>query len=158
MLVAVVSDTHRIKEYTEKVKNVIKKADVLIHLGDNIEDLEELREGFNGLVYGVKGNCDFDGSMPREQLIQIEDKKILITHGDRYQVKSDINRLYYAALEQGAELALFGHTHIPLITEFNGVHFINPGSPSLPRVKERTIAFIEINKSKPIYAYLYEIR
>ena len=157
MLVAVVSDTHGIEEYINKVKRVIKKADVLIHLGDNITDLQQLSEGFNGEIYGVRGNCDFENSTPRELLIEIEDKKLLVTHGDRYNVKSSIDSLYYSSLEKEANIALFGHTHIPLIIEQGGVMFINPGSPSLPRIKARTIAFLEINVGKTINAYLHEI-
>lgn len=158
MLVAVVSDTHGVSEYIKKVANVITKADILIHLGDNISDLDELKIKFTGTVYGVKGNCDFENSIPKELLIDIEGKKILITHGDRYNVKAGINTLYYSALEKKVDVALFGHSHIPLIVEQDGVLFVNPGSPSLPRLNARTIAFLEVNKDKPVSAYLYEIR
>ena len=33
-----------------------------------------------------------------------------------------------AAEEQGASLCLFGHTHVPLLTEADGVTFLNPGA------------------------------
>ena len=39
MIVAVVSDTHRKMTYIEKVKKVIQEADILIHLGDNTDDI-----------------------------------------------------------------------------------------------------------------------
>lgn len=59
MLVAVVSDTHRISRYIEEVKEKIKDADVLIHLGDNVDDFKELSDGFLGEAYAVAGNCDY---------------------------------------------------------------------------------------------------
>ena len=157
MLIAVVSDTHRAEEYINKVKELVKDADVLIHLGDNIADLYEISKDFIGEVFGVKGICDFETAVPRERIIQIEDKKFLLTHGDKYQVKYDNRLLNYAAMENEVDVVLYGHTHMPLIEEINGIYFINPGSPSLPRGNNRTIAFIEVEKGKPIYPYLYKI-
>ena len=40
MLIAVISDTHRVAKYINIAKEYIKSADVLIHLGDNSEDIE----------------------------------------------------------------------------------------------------------------------
>lgn len=158
MLVAVVSDTHGVVEYMEKVRQQIKNADVLLHLGDNISDLEYLKVGFSGIIYGVKGNCDFGKGMPDDLLIELEGKKIFMTHGDKYRVKSNIQTLYYSALEKNADVALYGHTHIPFYIEVEGVSILNPGSPSLPRIKERTIAFIEIFKDRPIKINIQEIK
>lgn len=42
MLIAVVSDTHRMTKYINLAKRLIKDADILIHLGDNIDDAELL--------------------------------------------------------------------------------------------------------------------
>ena len=51
MLIAIVSDTHRMIKYINSAKELIKGADILVHLGDNIEDVELLEEGFKGEVY-----------------------------------------------------------------------------------------------------------
>ena len=87
MLVAVISDTHRMSKYINLAKELIKDADILIHLGDNIEDVELLKQGFNGEVYAVAGNCDYSGKYPKENIIEINGKKIFFTHGDLYRVK-----------------------------------------------------------------------
>ncbi|MEQ8198929.1 MAG: metallophosphoesterase [Clostridiaceae bacterium] len=157
MLVAVVSDTHHAEKYIKKIREVIKNADIFIHLGDNVVDSEEISKGFKGKVFSVRGNCDFETKVPREEIIQIEDKRFLLTHGDKYQVKYDNRLLNYAAMENDVDAVLYGHTHIPGIEEIDGRYFINPGSPSLPRGNKRTIAFIEIEKGKPLYSYIYEI-
>ena len=157
MLVAVVSDTHNVREYMDKVKSVIKKADVLIHLGDNISDLYYIAEGFNGAIYGVKGNCDFGTSELKEQVIELEDKKFLITHGDRYNVKYNMTNIYLRARELGIDGAMFGHSHIPFIEKETNIWLINPGSASLPRQGKHTIVFIEVEKGKSIYPYIVEL-
>jgi putative phosphoesterase len=157
MLVAVVSDTHNVTEYIEKVKKLIKKSDVLIHLGDNITDLDYLLSKYKGKVYGVKGNCDFSNEYPSEMLVQVLDKKFFITHGHKYNVKYDLNSIYFKAMEVEADAALFGHTHQSLITQERNLWIINPGSASLPRMSKRSIAFIEVVEGKPIYPYLVEV-
>lgn len=157
MLVAVVSDTHNLKKYMDKIKEIVKKADILIHLGDNIRDLDYISEGFNGKIYGVKGNCDFDSLELKEQIIELEDKKFLITHGDSYRVKYDLTSIYFRAQELGVTGVMFGHTHEPVITMENNIWLINPGSPSLPRMGKHTMAFVEIEQGKPIYPYFIEL-
>ena len=37
------------------------------------------------------------------------------------------------ALENGAEIIMFGHTHEPIIEKYPGITVINPGSLSRPR-------------------------
>lgn len=157
MLVAVVSDTHNIRAYMDRVKLKIKKADVLIHLGDNISDLYYIAEGFNGKIYGVKGNCDFETNEPKEQVIELYGKSFLITHGDRYRVKYDMTHIYLRARELGVDGVMFGHSHIPSIEEEGNVWLINPGSASLPRMDKHTMVFIEIENEKSIYPYIVEI-
>lgn len=158
MLVAVVSDTHRISRYIEEVKEKIKDADVLIHLGDNVDDFKELSDGFLGEAYAVAGNCDYSNEYPLERIIELNSVKILATHGHAYNVKYGLHKLYYRAEELGVNIALFGHTHQELIIEENGIIIMNPGSASLPRgTKGRHIGFIEINDGKEPYAYLESI-
>lgn len=148
MKIGVVSDTHRYKPSIEKVIDRIQDMDVIIHLGDNIEDAVEISKFYNGQVINVKGNCDFGVETPSEKIEIIDDKKFFITHGHRYDVKYGISRLKYRALELKADVVLFGHTHISLIAFENGIWFINPGSPSLSRDGFNSIAVINIDDNK----------
>ncbi|MGG7178800.1 metallophosphoesterase [Clostridium paraputrificum] len=158
MLVAVISDTHRMPKYIDIAKEYIKEADVLIHLGDNSEDIEELTREFNGQVYGVRGNCDFSNKYPKEQLINISGKRIFITHGDLYGVKYGMTNIYYKAKEVEADIVLFGHTHEQMIEEEGNIIFMNPGSISLPRLKGRYIGYIKLEENKKPDIYLKEVK
>lgn len=146
MKIAVISDTHKIKKYIELSKKYIDGADVLIHLGDNSEDIEELTMDFKGEVYGVRGNCDYINKYPNEQLLILGGKRIFITHGHIYGVKNGMMNILYKGEELGADIILFGHTHIALIEEYKGIIIMNPGSVSLPRIEERFIGFIELEE------------
>lgn len=152
MLIAVVSDTHGSTHAIKLVEKAIANADVLIHLGDNISDLKYIKEGFDGKVYGVSGNCDFTTEYPIEQIVEIENKRLFITHGHKYGVKYDISTIFYKGKELGVDAVIFGHTHVKVIDQEEDMWIINPGSTSLPKDKTESIAFIEI-KNNSIFAY-----
>lgn len=158
MLIAVVSDTHRGMKYIKLAKDIIKKADILIHLGDNIEDAEVLKQSFDGEVYVVAGNCDYSVKYPKERIIEVNGRKIFFTHGDLYGVKSSINNIYYRGRELQADIVLFGHTHEQLIEKEDGITLMNPGSLSLPRFRGRYVGFIDISDDGDIDTYFKEIR
>lgn len=153
MLIAVVSDTHRENYCMDKVKKMISHADVLIHLGDNADDLDYIKEGFNGETYGVRGNCDFARGAKDELVIELEGVKFLLTHGHEYGVKYGLTNLSYRAEEVGADVALFGHTHIPCNEDIGGIILFNPGSASYPRIGKHSVGFIEIDKKGDIIPY-----
>jgi putative phosphoesterase len=157
MLIAVVSDTHRLSKYIKLAKELIKDADVLIHLGDNVEDVEELESGFKGDVYAVVGNCDYSRKYPKENTIEINGRRIFFTHGDLYGVKTSLNNIYYRGKELKADIVLFGHTHENIIEEENNMILMNPGSISLPRVKGRYVGFIDIDNKGKIDTYFKNI-
>ena len=50
------------------------------------------------------------------------------THGHRYHVKFGYQRLEYAAREVGAQVVLFGHTHVPYCEQYDGLWLLNPGA------------------------------
>lgn len=158
MLIAVVSDTHRMQTYIKKVKEMIKKADILIHLGDNVDDAEEISRGFKGKVYIVKGNCDFSVKYPKEQILRVEDKTIFITHGHCYNVKGSLTNIFYKGKETMADIVLFGHTHESTILREEGMILMNPGSTSLPRNGIRSMGFVEVEKGEVPNVYLQEIK
>lgn len=146
MRIAVVSDTHRNLNAINKVINKIKNADVLIHLGDNVDDVEKLKKGFEGEVYSVKGNCDFSSKTPVSICAIVQGKKIFITHGHKYNVKFGLNSIIYKGMEEEADIVLYGHTHIADMRNEEGIWFINPGSAGNPRMGRLTIGIIEINE------------
>ena len=158
MRIAVVSDTHRFDRYINLAKDLIGDADILIHLGDNIEDVDTLSNGFNGVVYAVAGNCDFSTKYPKEGLIEVNGIKIFYTHGDIYGVKNSVTSIYYRGRELQADIVLFGHTHQHLIEKTQELLLMNPGSISLPHFKGRYVGIIDIDDDGNIDAYLRELK
>lgn len=147
MRIAVMSDTHLSKYNIKKACSSLKKVDAIIHLGDNVQDVEEIKKYYDGEIINIKGNCDF-AKMPSEKTFIMGGKKFFITHGDKYGVKYDTFKLGYKAKEIGADIVCFGHTHVPYIELEDGVWYINPGSVSYSRSGSNSFAYVEISDGK----------
>ena len=129
MKVLVLSDSHGVIDSMARAV-AAHDPDAVIHLGDCVPDAEELRIRFPNLtVYNVKGNNDWRDKTAERLLLTLEGVRILAVHGHQYGVRSGPLRLSYAAREAGAEVALYGHTHIPACerTE-DGLWLLNPGA------------------------------
>lgn len=126
---AVFSDSHG---STALMKECVRRVrpDVIIHLGDYERDAEALRLEFPEIpLYNVRGNCDIGGTAPDRNTVPLGPVTAFITHGHLYGVKyGRLDSLVYAAMEQGAKIAMFGHTHEADIEEMGGVKIINPGT------------------------------
>ncbi|WP_047150587.1 YfcE family phosphodiesterase [Aneurinibacillus tyrosinisolvens] len=124
----VVSDTHG---STEALSSILERHPGLdvYHCGDFCYP----RAQFPGFTY-VHGNCDFDPATPAETVLNVGSLRIFQTHGHTYGVKEALTRLHYRAAELGANLALFGHTHVPAALLNEGILLLNPGSLLLPRL------------------------
>lgn len=129
MKILVLSDSHREEESLLRAVRR-ERPDAVIHLGDHASDALVIEREYPYLpVCRVKGNCDrYDTDVREEVVLTWEGVKILATHGHRYHVKSGLLSLYYAAVQAGAQVALFGHTHIPCCEESEGLWLLNPGA------------------------------
>ncbi|HEY1405117.1 MAG TPA: metallophosphoesterase family protein, partial [Spirochaetota bacterium] len=54
--------------------------------------------------------------------------RIMITHGDQYDVKHTTGFLIKEGISQNADLIIFGHTHIPYLNDKSDPVLLNPGS------------------------------
>lgn len=124
MIITAISDTHGNLSAIEKLLPVLKSADLTLHLGDHFYDLDGVKDKLSKRPVTVYGNCDGGGD---DEILRLENTVILLTHGDRYGVKSSLTRLYLRAKELGAKLVIYGHTHIAKIDNFDGITFVNPG-------------------------------
>ena len=143
MKAAVFSDTHgNTALMAEAVRRT--RPDCIIHLGDMERDTAVLRREFPEIpLYQVCGNCDMFPTAPADDLVPLGPVKALITHGHLYDVDwGDYSRLGYAALERGASIAMFGHTHSALNEDFGSVKLLNPGTAG--RGREPTWAKVEV--------------
>ena len=130
MKVLVISDTHGSTNHAFTAHTRSEPVDMIIHLGDGSTDADLLREALDLPVINVAGNCDPGSNAPRELLWECEGKRILLTHGDAYQVKSGLARLRKRAQEIGADAVLFGHTHQGVFENHAGLLLVNPGTLS----------------------------
>lgn len=125
----IVSDSHGDMEALHRAVYATRP-DAVVHLGDHCADADELAGDFPGLpVLSVRGNCDYTDLTRSETLLRVFDGvRVFAAHGHRYGVKTGLLRFVYAAQEQEAQLALFGHTHSPHLSEEGGLWLLNPGA------------------------------
>ena len=126
----VLSDSHNSRSAIERILHKESGSiDVLIFLGDGLRDLEQALTLYPKLrAYSVAGNCDYGALEPTDGLAAFDQVVVFYTHGHMYGVKYDLDTLADAASARGAEVALFGHTHIPHAEQRGKVFLFNPGS------------------------------
>lgn len=142
MRIAVISDSHGAAHFINEVIEAEPTAETIIFLGDGIRDIKKAEEKyFNKKFYYVMGNCDYFTviTAPKSYFVSIGEKKIFMSHGDEFNVKYGMENLYYKALETGADIVLYGHTHKQKTEYVDGVYFINPGA-----LRNRKYAVIDI--------------
>lgn len=128
--IAVFSDTHGNLSGLDAAMRAIEPVDGFLHLGDFSSDALRIADQLNLPYHAVRGNCDTKGDFPSELVVQYEKTALLLAHGHQYP---QIDSLAYRAEEQHCAAALFGHTHLPLLSAFGRILLINPGSLSRPR-------------------------
>jgi len=106
-------------------------------LGDGISDLHPavVESGFCGDWIYVRGNNDYDHSIPDSAVFDFADHRFFLCHGHKYSLYGGCHTLAYAAKNNNADIVLFGHTHVPSIRTVDGIMLINPGSIGRPRNK-----------------------
>lgn len=137
MKILVVSDSHGNTQLLHEIVGRNRTCDLVIHLGDNASDGNEVMRDFPTVAYlAVTGNCDMGfalNNLNSEGSFAAEGHRIFYTHGHKYNVNFGNDVLVYQAKMKNADIALYGHTHVALAEEKGGVLVINPGSISLPR-------------------------
>ncbi|MBE3587043.1 MAG: metallophosphoesterase [Thermoanaerobacteraceae bacterium] len=133
MRIGVIGDTHGYVERALKLLKQLEPLDMVLHTGDHYRDAGRLARVIPVPVKAVAGNCDPFKSGPVEELLQLAEKRILLTHGHIYQVHRTLQKLLNRALELQADVVVFGHTHVRYHQEHEGILFFNPGSVYHPR-------------------------
>ncbi len=146
--VIVISDTHGSKKGIESILSLIEENDYLIHLGDGVLDVKGVSSVFPEKVYVCRGNCDFFSPYPEDGELELEWTKIYYCHGHRFGVKSDLSALAAEARRRGCKIALYGHTHAPLISEVDDVALICPGSLRYRVNEGGSYCYLVIEKDK----------
>ena len=120
MRIIVLSDTHQYYRNFETIVLRHPDADMFIHLGDGESEYQllcrNMPEVADKFRY-IKGNCDYGSEAPLTQTIDLmPGHRVFATHGHRYRVNSTLDYLEQAALEEGCDIALYGHTHVSQCT------------------------------------------
>ncbi len=152
MLIGLISDTHipdRARILPQNVIDAFSDVDLILHAGDLtspkvIEELEDMAP-----VVAVQGNMDRARgiNLPVAQVIEAEDLKIGLVHGEVYP-RGDTQQLLYLARELDVDILVSGHSHQPKIEQQEGKLLLNPGSPIVPRLADRTVMLLEINNKE----------
>lgn len=121
MILSVVSDSHG---YTRNLREMLvrqralpasQRPEMLLCLGDGVADPERvgLAEEFSWLA--VRGNCDglFAADLPIERTLCLGGYRIVMMHGHTFGVKSSLVSAMAHAMQEDADLLLYGHTHEP---------------------------------------------
>jgi uncharacterized protein len=155
MKILVISDTHENYTLAFHAIDMVSPVDAVIHLGDCSTDAEQLSHVLDIPLIRVAGNCDLSSDVPREIIWECEGKRLLLLHGDRYNVKSGLSRLEKRAAEVGVDAVLYGHTHIATISTLSGMLFVNPGT-LIQSCVFKTFALVEVSPAG-ITARLYSL-
>ncbi len=149
MLIGLISDTHipdRAKEIPEKVITTFKDVDLILHAGDLtstqvIDELEKIAP-----TIAIQGNMDRVAGikLPNANVIEAEGLKIGLIHGEVYP-RGDTQQLLYLAKQLNVNILVSGHSHQPKIEQIEDILLLNPGSPVVPRLADRTVMLLEIN-------------
>ncbi|WP_462316199.1 metallophosphoesterase [Methanobrevibacter sp.] len=160
MLIGLISDTHipdRARILPQKVLEAFSNVELILHAGDLtspkvMDELEEIAP-----VMAVQGNMDRANGidLPKAKVIEAEGLKIGVIHGEVYP-RADSDQLLYLAKELNVDILVSGHSHQPKIEQKEGILLLNPGSPIVPRLADRTVMLLEI-KDKAVDVEIVKI-
>ncbi len=142
MRVAIISDTHLPRgrrRLPDRCVAELTAADLILHGGDvaTAEVLDAL-EALGPPVRAVRGNVDRDPALedrlPATAEFEAGGARLAMVH-DAGPAKGRLQRL--RARFPGADVVVFGHSHIPLHERDGAFQIFNPGSPTDRRRQPR---------------------
>ena len=154
MKIGIISDTHIKPEgenLPKEIFEIFKDVDLILHAGDlvNLTVLNMLSSiAPVEAVYGNMDSTEIRGELPKKKCLEIEGKKIGLTHGDGppWGLRSRVADEFFG---ENPDIIVYGHSHAPeAITTKDGILFINPGSPTdkvFTRVN--SVAIMEVSDS-----------
>ena len=147
-LALVIADTHvprRARALPEALIPYLERADLILHAGDLMDPglLDELDE--YAPVKAVRGNLDPPG-LPETLEFDFGGVRTAMIHdsGRKRGRRTRMRRRF-----PGARVVIFGHSHIPLLEDEDGLMLLNPGSPTDRRRQPRhTFALLRAQRGE----------
>lgn len=162
--VALIGDTHipqRCLRLPSVIFDLFAGSDLVLHTGDvgELWVLDQLSPIAPVVaVHGNDDSRDAQRELPYQQVVNVAGVRILLWHShypdriDEMESRHDdliipkLGRSVARAKRAGARVALFGHWHIPLIYEAEGVTVVNPGAlapgNAVSRLLRQTVAWL----------------
>ncbi len=131
--ILIISDSHGTDDFIKIIKH--ENPDLTLHAGD--VELTKNNKALEDIDFIVIGNCDFE-NFDEYILIDKFHKKILLTHGHLFKVKSSLNNLFYFGEQNNADIIIYGHTHVEHIEKVKDTLILNPGSTAYGRGDVKT--------------------
>lgn len=130
MKLVIFSDIHGHREVLERILSFNPDADYFISLGDSELPLQYLLDLD---IVAIKGNYPRDAGFAYESELEVNGKRIYMTHGHKYGVHRQLKKLLKKGFQDGYDIVLYGHTHIAKVDKAGNLLLMNPGSAYRPR-------------------------
>ncbi|MBN1531697.1 MAG: YfcE family phosphodiesterase [Spirochaetes bacterium] len=129
MKILVVSDSHGNSERLRRIVDAERPFQYLVHCGDGVNDLLHAGVPADAVTLAVAGNVDLGRGITGERILwtRIGGRAFMITHGDLFGAHNGLSGLEREAARGGADIVLFGHTHVRHLRE-EPPAMLNPGS------------------------------
>ena len=161
MKIGIVSDSHGSYSHMDTMLSHKEAASVKLWLfaGDIAMDADYLAMVTDKEVIRVAGNNDWPGSrLPDYETVDIAGHTILLTHGHLFGVNFGLQKLQQAAVDVGADIAVYGHTHVAVEELIDDVLIVNPGSIARPRdASNGSFMVLDLQPDKPPVVKLIRI-
>ena len=139
MRIGIMSDSHGNMAAIDAAVAAAGPVELWLHAGDCCPDARYLQVITQTRVVNVSGNCDWPSSRAKDELVfNLSGHRIFLTHGHTYGVRYTTDMLAEAAAEKGADIVVYGHTHVVDQTPGEAVFILNPGSVARPRDELRS--------------------
>jgi putative phosphoesterase len=133
MRIGVISDSHGSQFALRRAVAAVGPVAMWLHAGDYSQDAARLAALTGLAVTTVAGNCDGRTDAKIDEFVTVGGRTIWLTHGHRYQAKERSEELVWWGRQYGADVVVYGHSHIPDISREDGILLFNPGAASRPR-------------------------
>lgn len=148
--IVVISDTHSHKwdEVHPDIRLAVAEADIAVHCGDFVR--MDVLDGFRAeakraiVVHGNTDPVDMRKSIPYVEVIEVEGKRIGITHpawgGPEFEPEALL-----PDFPEPVDIILYGHLHVTVNETRGGVLFVNPGQAYSSFMVAATIAVLTLD-------------
>lgn len=132
--------------WNNEILEIVRNKGNVVILGNrekyilNYNPLKKDNNGYKNIAYAYedlnKDNLEYIKSLNEVEIIKLNDKKILLIHGETYReidTYQNLEKAFDSIIDKyDFDICLFGHTHVHLYEEYRNKVFINPGSIGRP--------------------------